>query len=130
MIRACAYCSDVPPVVPALSRLDGIFWAIVAVIDQVIRRTEGRAKKSLRSWWDTLAGGENGEPLRRRHVPRAACDPSLSVQLEPPRYDRIDFGTDEHRISSDGLSVFCPELTPTGVGSCPTVQRMRPILLG
>jgi hypothetical protein len=38
---------------------------VVAPIDQVILTIEAKGKKSRRNWWDTLAGGENGEPLTR-----------------------------------------------------------------
>lgn len=41
---------------------------VVTLIDEAIRRIEAKGKKSRRNWWDTLAGGENGESLKREGV--------------------------------------------------------------
>src|SRR5690348_8752274 len=37
---------------------------IATMIDEIIGEWKSQGKRTRRNWWDVLAGGSNGEPLR------------------------------------------------------------------
>ena len=45
--------------------LENNYDDVAGLIDQALARISAKGRKSRRNWWDTLAGGPGGRPLRR-----------------------------------------------------------------
>ena len=48
--------------------LENNYGDVAAFIDRALDRIGAKGRKSRRNWWDTLAGGPGGRPLKREGI--------------------------------------------------------------